>query len=500
MNTNMKKIFKIRFILLFFALGIQFSCSKYLELLPPSGLVREEFWQTKSDVEAVLMGGYRTFASMNGDLFTYGEVRGDMVRRGISLGGNEVSLMESNINPENGLCNWANFYKVINYCNDVIKNAPEVQKIDNTFTDFQLQGYLSEAHFLRALSYFYLVRIFKDVPLVLLPSESDATDFYIPKTDGDQILTEMLKYLNDNRKYANDKYTTAEVSTTLANLKGRATKASYDALIADICLWRFDYNGCIEACDRVMANSNYKLLSSSVWFELFYPGNSAEGIFELQFSDKNKQPNSLYGKTYYGFSQYIPSQRAVELFAVKYADEPVRGQKSSIEMIGEDFYGIWKYVGAAPDEITLRKSEETNSCNWIVYRLADIYLMKAEALSQLSRFGEAAAVLNQIRSRANVSPLAISNSVVDYEDAIMDERALELAFEGKRWFDLMRMGRRNNFSRKAKLIDLIVANANSAQKRILSAKLSNTYGWYLPIAKSEIERNKNLVQNPYYIY
>ena len=80
----------------------------------------------------------------------------------------------------------------------------------------------------------------------------------------------------------------------------------------------------------------------------------------------------------------------------------------------------------------------------------------------------------------------------------MNERALELAFEGKRWFDLLRMGRRNNYARKDKLIEIIVSNVPSTQKRILAAKLTNPLGWYLPISKDEMERNKNLVQNPYY--
>jgi hypothetical protein len=108
--------------------------------------------------------------------------------------------------------------------------------------------------------------------------------------------------------------------------------------------------------------------------------------------------------------------------------------------------------------------------------------------------------LNMIRDRALVAPLAISNSIDAYEDAIMDERALELAFEGKRWFDLLRMGRRNNYARKAKLVELIIKNVPSTSKRILSAKLTNPQGWYLPVHKDEIERNKNLVQNPYYNY
>ncbi len=80
----------------------------------------------------------------------------------------------------------------------------------------------------------------------------------------------------------------------------------------------------------------------------------------------------------------------------------------------------------------------------------------------------------------------------------MDERALELAFEGKRWFDLLRMGRRNNFARKEKLIEVIVRNVPSTQKRILAVKLTNPLGWYMPIYDVELERNKNLVQNPYY--
>ena len=70
--------------------------------------------------------------------------------------------------------------------------------------------------------------------------------------------------------------------------------------------------------------------------------------------------------------------------------------------------------------------------------------------------------------------------------------------EGKRWFDLMRMGRRNNYARRSKLIEVIVSNAPPTQKRILAAKLTNPLGWYLPIWEDEIERNKNLVQNPYY--
>lgn len=124
--------------------------------------------------------------------------------------------------------------------------------------------------------------------------------------------------------------------------------------------------------------------------------------------------------------------------------------------------------------------------------------MKAEALSQLERYAEAEAIINQVRERAEVAPVSLPDNPIAFEDAILEERALELAFEGKRWFDLLRMGRRNDFARKSTLIDIIVANVPSTQKRILAAKLSNPLGWYLPIYESELERNLNLEQNPYY--
>jgi hypothetical protein len=466
-----------------------------VELIPTNGLVREEFWKTKEDVEAVLMGAYQTSASMDGLLFTYGEARGDMVKAGGSLGGNERNLIESNIYPDNGLCDWAKFYQIINYCNDVIKNAPLVQKIDKTFTDFQLKGLMAEAIFLRSLNYFYLVRIFKDVPLVLEPSESDAVDFYVPLTKGEEILQVMLKDLKDYEGFA----TTTDGYQTLMERKGRATKGAFQALEADISLWNFDYVKTIEFCNRIIANTDFKLMPNVRWYELFYPGNSLEGIFEFQFNDKYNQKNSTYGMTNRNANRYLPSQRSLELFARKYTSELTRGEDASITQLSQDNYLIWKYVGFAPDGKTERPGTFQNSCNWIVYRLADIYLMKAEALSQLSRFNEATEVLNIIRDRAGVSKLAIGNSAVAFEDAILEERALELAYEGKRWFDLLRMGRRNNFSRKDKLVEMIIANVPSTSKRILSAKLTNPMGWYLPILKGEIERNKNLVQNAYYI-
>jgi len=483
----------MKYFLVCLILTVPFSCEQWMELIPPQGLIREEFWQTKEDVHAVIMGAYETFAEMDEMLFKYGEIRADMVTGDYSQDWQEQRIAEGNIYSDNYMCNWSSFYEIINYCNEVIKNAPIVQDKDDTFSDYLLQRYLSEAYFLRSLSYFYLVRIFKDVPYITEPTETDNADFYPAKTEEEEILGYLIEDLEAYRKYATkDGYPTQE------EIKGRATKAAIDALLADIALWMFDYEAVLRHVANIESNEDIVLQPSAKWFEIYYPGNSLESIFEFQFDESLNQPNGMYGTTEYNSHQYDPSQKAIEVFAKEFTRELYRGEDASVRKHGENDFTIWKYVGRAPDGNTTRPGSEQRSCNWVVYRLADVMLMKAEALSQLGRFQEALDILNEIRFRADVPPLSLPASAAAYEDAIMQERALELAFEGKRWFDLVRMGRRNNYARKTILIEIIVSNVPATQKRILAAKLTNPLGWYLPIAESEIERNKNLVQNPYY--
>ncbi len=484
---------KIKYLIVVLMVFTQISCNDWLELIPPGGLIREEFWKTRADVDAVLMAAYSDFSSMDRNLFLYGELRGDMLQASSSLGSNERKVMENNIYPDNGFVSWANFYKIINYCNEVIVNAPKVQEIDNTFTDYQMQGLVSEAYFLRSLAYFYLVRIYNQVPLVLEPSETDDTDFYRKKETEETVLNQIIKDLEANRAFA-----PSESFKTIKENKGRASKAAFDALLADIALWRFDYDNVIKYVNQIELTQKFVLMPSGRWFELFYPGNSLESIMEFQFDGNLQQNNGSYNLTSRNSNQLKPSQKALEMLSFEFASELVRGEDASIRKYGEDDFIIWKYVGQAPDGQSARAGSDQYSCNWILYRYADVLLMKAEALSQKEDYVGAYRIINEIRDRAGVGPISIANTPTAYEDAILEERALELSYEGKRWFDLLRMGRRNNYARKSKLIDIIVSNVPSTQKRILATKLTNPNGWYLPVLEDELERNKNLTQNPYY--
>lgn len=472
---------------------MQLSCNSWLDLTPPNGLTRNEFWKSKEDVEAVLMAAYGSLATMDRNLFLYGELRADMLKGDNNQSLDEKNIMENTIYPDNKFCDWGSFYSVINNCNEVIKNAPLVQEIDNTFKDYKLKSIIAEAYFLRSLSYFYLVRIFGDVPLITEPADTDEAKFYLAKTSAEDVLDQIVSDLTSNRDFA-----PSGEFLTIAENKGRASKAAYDALLADIELWRFNYEEVLVHIQKIEITERFDLMPSTRWFELFYPGNTLESIFEIQFNQSLGQSNSTAGLTQRYNYQYDPSQKAYQLFGSEFSKEIVRGEGATITKFGEGDYGIWKYIGQDSDGRSQRTGSDGSSAHWIIYRYADILLMKAEALSQLNRFDEALIIINQIRDRAGVARLTLANSPSAFEDAILDERALELAYEGKRWFDILRLGRRNNFARKNKLIEIIVSNIPSTQKRIMAAKLTNPLGWYLPVYKTEIESNRFMTQNPYY--
>ena len=462
------------------------ACSEWLEILPPSGLVQDEYWKTKEDVQAVLMGAYQEFARLDRDLFLYGEIRADMLKRDANTAAAQRNVMDGNLYPDNPMSDWSNFYSIINYCNFVLKYAPIVREIDNTFTEYQMKGYEAEAIFLRSLTYFYLVRIWRDVPLVLEPTESDAVELFPQKSNGEEVLAKVKEDLKLARLFVTGDYGTPEKN------KGRATRGAINALMAEISLWNFQYQECIVFVEEV-EKLGYFLMPAGMWFEIFYPGNSLEGIFELQFDGRLDQPNTMYPFTYTQ-RNYLASDFSMELLAPEFSREIIRGNGSLRTTDGK----IWKYSGGAPDGRTLRPGAEARSGNWIVYRYADVLLMKAEALSQTGRYDEALEIINQVRSRALMDPVNPAANPDAFEDAILLERARELAFEGKRWFDLLRMGRRNNYARKNSLIEIIISRVPSTQRLVLASKLSNPFGWYFPIHENELERNVNLEQNPYY--
>ena len=468
------------------------SCEDFLDQKPTDGLVLEEYWKNKEEVLSTLGGAYQLFSELDYLLFIHGEIRGDLLQaNGTRTGVSERAVMSANIETNQWFARWDRFYSTINVCNHVIELTPGVQ--DPTFTDYVKQQYISEATFLRSLCYFYLVRVWKDVPFVTEPTMTDEGEFFPVVTSGEEILERIKADLIDIRNRMPD-------HPTLEQSKSLATAGAVNALLADISLWNFEYEDCITYVEAVENSGLYFLMPATEWFQNFNPGFSLENIFELYFDQTSGQANSFANRTYSTTAAgiyYFGSDYAQEILSVETteAGELIRGNGSL-----STNHQIWKYAGAIPDKSTLRPGNLSRSANFIIYRLADLYLMKAEAYSQKEApdFAQALEYLNKIRERSNMVPYPQFTNAQEFEDAILLERAKELAFEGKRWFDLLRMGRRNDYARKENLIEILIQNVPSSQKLVLKARLSDPNGWYMPIHISEIERNKNLRQNSYY--
>lgn len=183
------------------------SCDEWLDLKPESEIILDEFWQTEGDVESVLASCYRglTEESVIYRMMVWGELRSDNVVNGTNFPNARYDMqkiLENDITSTNAYSSWASFYAVINYCNNLLYYAPYVVDRDANFTPADLNRVKSEAYAIRALSYFYLVRAFRDVPLVTDASIDDKQDYNLPKTEESVILDTIVSDLLKARQYA----------------------------------------------------------------------------------------------------------------------------------------------------------------------------------------------------------------------------------------------------------------------------------------------------------
>jgi hypothetical protein len=541
------------------------TCSDWLDIKPLDRTVQEDFWKTRADVESVVLACYRAMEEENfmDRIIVGGEVRSDNVRPGTDIELEVRNIMNVDIQPSNSRTSWIDFYKVINYCNLVITYAPEVNGIDPGYSTGFMRAHQAEAYTLRALCYFYLVRIYGDyAPYIDFAYTDDEQEFYVPNNDngktagrGDSILNMEIEHLKDAERWAVNMYAMGSSEN-----KSRVTKATVRALMADIYLWLNRYDECIEACDKVIANylpydeylevvqdetkrkgTELTLVSNEdtpgySFRDMFSYTNtySMESIFEMPFTDgviKNARV-----KTYYGNAETANGGQLAAIVQNEYLftqpdvenSTDLRGVASyflpaaaSGGQTGVGTARIYKYVNNYRDNIDLTDAstrglllgswipKDSETPNWIFYRMADIFLMKAEALVERNQGGngkdleEALDMLNITYKRANPTGdlLAPVLDQVTMRKEVLAERQREFLFEGKRWFDLLRRARRSEGKQTpSDVLELLSHKYSSADVNWgqVSSRLLDKDALFLPVNQSELKRNPGLIQNPYY--
>ncbi|MCD7963737.1 MAG: RagB/SusD family nutrient uptake outer membrane protein [Rikenellaceae bacterium] len=492
------------YIILIIGVCLMTSCSDWLTVYPNNAQTTDEFWTDKSDVEGVLANGYVELRNAIDYIFVWGEVRGpNFVFESTGSNYSAMNLMNIvDITPTNRYASWGSMYNIIKMANSVIAYAPGVMDIDETFYEEEKNSLIAEAIWIRSLAYFYLVRTFKEVPFVEEPYVKDDEDYNIAKSTEYQILERILRDLENNIQYAKESFSEGEAYT-----KGRATKNSFNALMADIYLWRGwpgDYAKCIDKIENIEADPSVLLISSTAgtderietWFSNFAEGNTVESIYEIQFSNPD-QLNSF--PTWFNVqNRFLSSSYAS---SVIYDDpDDLRAPYSSSSSIGNG--SIRKYIYI--DWTGAVRSDESYQ-NFIIYRLADLYLMKAEALvmqGEVNYFTIVDEYINPIRERVEASRItAVPATQIGMLELILEERIRELYAEGKSWFDILRIAKRNNWEYHSFLISQVEKSdlIGSGNTNVIRAKLSDTFALYMPISQTEVEANALLEQNPYYV-
>lgn len=265
------------------------SCDKWLELKPQEGVIAEDYWKTKEQIRAAVNGLYISLITspLTQELFMHGEIRTDMVEISTFASQNYEEYRFANMLPTNSLSNWGTFYRIINYCNNVIENAPVVKEVDPTLRQEELDAYIGEALAIRAWMYLNLARIWGDVPIKLNYTASDEDLVSVAKSPQSEVLKTVVADLVRAEPMVHETF-----GSTAAD-KGKITRYTVNALLADAYLWQDEYQKAADACDKIIDAEVFELVSGdpSTWInELFGEGNSVEGIFELQYDRQQLNP------------------------------------------------------------------------------------------------------------------------------------------------------------------------------------------------------------------
>ena len=573
------------------------ACNDFLTIYPTDRIVGEDFWKTKADVDQMVDGCYLSMLNdeVQSRAIIWGAYRSDeLVKRDDYTDLTLDNINAVNLLPTMGYCSWASLYKVINNCNVVLNHAPDVMAVDPEFTEGDYQVVRAQMLALRSLCYFYLVRAFRDIPYMSHSVENDNEIEPVPQLPPAEVLEHCLDDLQEARRFI---MKSGGYGQNDWRNWGYITTDAVDAIMADIYLWRAamthnnaDYEKVIELVDRVVEakDAYYQKYNTEVvgtgkkdpyhlydgeyaQLEIFHfnNGNSRESILEWQYNGINNA-NSELEKYYYKTDNNAQHGRLMASKIFNSIETNANKEGAQKMFFSKDDYRYWNIIydanNAEAEQLSIRKmvyAESSQSVvsvksnaglsksssrdfdnfrqNWIVYRITDLMLMKAEALVAMMRdtedieggeptedeverdakyLKEAFDLVQVVNLRSMEKSSKDTLKVTNFrtkeamEALVLAERERELCFEGKRWWDLMRYCYRGmkgvninlTLNKQAvapqlrkQMLDMIIRKYKAGEGDAVSYKMDSEPYLYWPIYESELKVNNLLNQNPVWI-
>lgn len=436
--------------ILFATLTLSSCGDSFLELPSKTQLSTATFFKSENDFKQGVNAAYaplRTLyngAGLNGSgAFYMGEMRSDnttyMYNPGFRATQNQEAMADFTNDAANTISTlqYVTDYQIIARANQVLAPIDAV-----TFAEDSKNNIKGQALFLRALAYFDLVQYFGKVPLHLTPV-IDREGAALPLSEVDAIYTQIIKDATEAGKL---------LPVKSLQEAGRATSGAAKTLLANVYVVQKKWSQAETLLKEVIDSGEYALLGDYASIYATTNKNNKESVFEVQFREGTEGFASSF------IYQFLPQPiSAVQVLGIMGAANPqaINGQGyniptpdlinayevgdkrkvasiANIEIGGKSYPYIKKYMQPhAQNGIT--------GINWPVYRYAEVILLYAEVLNEGGKTVDAAKFLNQVRTRAGLAATTAS-SQTELRTAIIAERRIELAFESKRWLDLVRTG------------------------------------------------------------
>ena len=498
-----------RYIIILITIMSLNSCSEFLDITPETLVTTDQFFGTKGEYDQALIGAYQPLLSIYNMDWILTELPSDNTYFVFNTANRGPKPMEdfatftletNNVNLSN---QWTWYYQIISRANQILTRIDE-----SNLSQADKDNIKGQALFLRGFSYFELVKKFGGVPIALDVPDSYATSF-LPRSTSEQVYTQIVSDLNLAKNLL-----PAKKDQTI----GKANSGAAFALLGNVYLTQKKWIDA-ESIFKEVLKMGYSLLPS--YEDLFKPANKGnlESIFEISYLDGTSfnvgstnlysflptltNPSILTGVTPAAQNSgnfNIPTPELLNAYENKDLDKRFKasigfhtGPSPVPGVVYNNFPFIKKYLQPHA------RYGETNN-NWYILRFADVLLMLAESLNEQGKGNESIQYLNLVRNRAGLVNVSYTSQAV-LKDVILNERRIELAFENKRWQDLIRSGNAisvmNVFGQK------VISNPGNYYYPQNTGPLSGSFrvtqtNLIYPIPVRETIVNPDLVQNPGY--